>query len=84
LSANHLVVNDVIPNSQKLRAHRIADDETFFVAVDNNVHRMKKCIGAREIWYWLTSLLKTRLNLTVGDPEELLVMNLDKKLVCGF
>jgi hypothetical protein len=45
---------------------------------------LKKCIGAREIWYRLTSLLKTRLNLTISDPGELLVMNLDKKHEVGL
>jgi hypothetical protein len=67
-----VVVNDEIPNSQKLRAHRIAVGNVFCSRcnyLDNNVHRLKKCIGAREIWYWLTSLLRTRLNLTLSDPD---------------
>jgi hypothetical protein len=83
----YLVVNDVIPNSQKLRAHRIGDGNVFCSRcnyLDNNVHRLKKCIGAREIWSWLTSLLRTRLNLTISDPEELLVMNLDRKHEAGM
>jgi hypothetical protein len=94
LSANYLasdwrattyrVVNDVITNSQKLRAHCTGDENVFcsrcnYLDNRNSVHRLKKCIEAREIWYWLTSLLRTRLNLTISDPEELLVMNLDKK-----
>jgi hypothetical protein len=59
-------------NSQKLRAHHIADGNVFCSRcyfLDNNLY----------IWYWLTSLLRTRLNLTISDPEKLLVMNLDKK-----
>jgi hypothetical protein len=40
--------------------------------------------GARKIWYWLTSLLRTRLNLTITDSEELLAMNLDKKHEAGL
>jgi hypothetical protein len=65
-ATTYLVVNDVIPNSQKLRAHRIADGNVF---CSRCVHRLKKCIGAREIWYWLTSLSRTRLNLTISDLE---------------
>jgi hypothetical protein len=81
-ATTYLVVNDVFPNTLKLRAHRIGDGNVFCSRcnyLDNNLHRLKKCIGAREIWYWLTSLLGTILNLTISDPEELLVMNLDKK-----
>jgi hypothetical protein len=77
----------VIPNSQKLRAHRIEDGNVFCSRcnyLDNNVYHLKKCIGAREIWIWLTSLLRTRLNLTISDPEELLVMNLDRKHEAGL
>jgi hypothetical protein len=85
-ATTYLVVNDVIPNSQKLRAHRIGGGNVFCTRcnyLDNNVHRLK-CIGAREIWCWLTNLLRTRLNLTISDPEELLVMNLDKKHEAGL
>jgi hypothetical protein len=86
-ATTYLVVNDVIPNSQKQRAHRIAGGNVFCSRsnyLDNNEHRLKKCIGAREIWYWLTSLLRTRLNLTKSEPEELLVMNRYKKHKAGL
>jgi hypothetical protein len=71
-ATTYLVVNYVIPNSQKLRAHHSADGNVFCSRcnfLDNNV---------------LTSLLRTRLNLTISDPEELLVMNRDKKHEAGL
>jgi hypothetical protein len=86
-ATTYLLVVNVIPNSQKLRAHRIGDGNVFCSRcnyLDNNVHRLKKCIGAREIWIRLTSLLRMRLNLTISDHEELLVMNLDKKHETGL
>jgi hypothetical protein len=83
-ATTYLVVN-LIPNSH--RAHRIGHGNVFCSRcyyLNNNVHRLKKCIGARGIWIWLTSLLRTRLNLTISDHEELLVMNLDKKHETGL
>jgi hypothetical protein len=77
----------VIPNRQKLRAHRIGDENVFCSRcnyLDNNVYRLIKCIEAREIGYWLSRLLRKRQNLTISDPEELLVMSLDKKHEAWF
>jgi hypothetical protein len=82
LSTNtvNLVVNDAIPNGERLRRHRISDDPpncTTCGQIDDTLHRVKYCIGSSTIWPFLTQLLIQRLALKISDPSELLSGRLD-------
>jgi hypothetical protein len=78
-----------VANSFKFKKPHISNESLICSAcvnVDNNVHRLKLCLGSRIIWMWIANKLWQRLNVNVDDPEEQLVKNLKKKrkLVCGL
>jgi hypothetical protein len=82
-----LVLNDAVANAVKLKKHHISNESPICSAcgnVDNNIHRLKLCLGSRIIWMWIANKLWQRLNVNVNDPEELLVKNLKKEEEAGM
>jgi hypothetical protein len=82
-----LVLIDAVANAIKLKKHRISNESPICSAcgkVDNNVHRLKLCLGSRIIWMWIANKLWQRLNVNVDHPEELLVKKLKKEEEAGM
>jgi hypothetical protein len=81
------VLKDAVANAVKLKKHRISNESPICSAcgnVDNNVHRLKLCLGIRIIWMWIANKLWQRLNVNVDDPEELLVKKLKREEEAGL
>jgi hypothetical protein len=72
LATTYLMVNDVIPNSQKLRAHRIADGNVFYSRcnyLDNNVHCLRDLVLADELTQNETQSDNKRPRRTPGNES---------------
>lgn len=83
----YMIVNDALPNTERLRRHRITSESPVCMLCNNNddnVHRLKLCIGAASTWNWLNFKLKNVMRLEIDDPEELLVSCLNKKEEAGL
>ncbi len=89
VSSTYLVINDVIPNGQRLLRHQITGDPDPPVCVtcgspDDTNHRVKYCLGSRVIWNFIKNTLIQRLGLQIDDPAELISENLTRNGKAGL
>jgi exonuclease III len=86
-STTYLVINDIIPNRVKLRRHRINEEDPVCLkcqTIDDNVHRIKKCPAAKQVWDWVHNKLTYNLSISVEDPEELISRKLNRTEKAGL
>lgn len=72
----YALVNDIIPNKEKLQAYGIGHVISTCCEKcnlpDSNDHRIKKCKTARIIWDWCRHIIQNRLKVEINNIEDIL------------
>lgn len=43
---------------------------------DTMQHRIEACAGSNETWRWVNNIIRNRLNIVVGGPDEIMTINI--------
>jgi exonuclease III len=79
-SAMFLVLNDCVPNGVKMRRHGITTEQPLCDLcglLDDTNHRIKSCIGAKDVWDFTKEILTSKLHLNTEDPADILSKKLN-------
>lgn len=76
----YLLLNDVLPNKEKLQAYgigRLPDTNCSKCGVpDNNLHKLVECERGKSIREWVTQILRSRLKIEYRRIDDILLWNI--------
>lgn len=79
----YMCVNDIVSSKVKQLRNKIVgisnDTCEFCGQQDTTEHRVKMCVGSKEIWTWIHDLIGRRFRLGLSDPEEIIGINMSEK-----
>lgn len=77
------IFNDVYPNKVKMFNHNFANIDNCLCDVcgepDTNIHRIKHCKKSKDVWDWVSDVIKNKIRLKLQSVDEIIHRRVNNK-----